>query len=115
MAALAVLLGALVPLLAQAGYRLSGDRAWLQVCSANGVREIAVDPLFSPSGDEEAAPSGKCAWCKLHATVGMPSSGRHLSFISPRSSASAGPAEIDVPPLLPVWTPAYPRAPPVRS
>lgn len=51
-ASFAMVFGALAPVLAQAGYRLSGERIWQELCTTEGVRYVLteVESEFSRRG-----------------------------------------------------------------
>ena len=78
LAALALVMGALAPTVAQAMVA-GGDRAdWLEVCSVSGMVWVNADT--GESGDRQpdgGAPMGggsqHCAWCTLHGgATGLP-------------------------------------------
>ncbi len=112
MTALVVLLGALVPLISQAGYQLSGDEAWLEICTANGIERIALDADTNSSGGEGNASTGSCAWCNLHSgSPGVPSADAAFPLLHGENTA---PYQVAFDPLRPHidWPTARPRAPP---
>ena len=112
MTTLVILLGSLVPLISQAGYQLSGDAAWLEICTANGIDRVAVDAGPESSGERNAA-SGSCAWCTLHAGFACVPS-RDIVFPA-FDRDPTGPSQTVRTPHrpLPGWPAALPRAPPL--
>lgn len=110
MAAWAFLLGTLVPLISQVGYRAFGDPAWLEVCTANGFERVAIDADPAESeGDPSAQP---CQWCRLHSGTGCaPTSA--ITFLVPCAGATVWTAPSPRPPQARLaWSAAQPRAPP---
>jgi hypothetical protein len=112
MTALVVLLGALTPLISQAGYRLSGDETWLEICTVKGIERIALDADTDSSGGEADPTSGSCPWCNLHScSQGIPIQDAPFP-VSHGDNAASYPVAYD--PVRPHfdWPTAQPRAPP---
>jgi hypothetical protein len=112
MTSLVILLGALTPLISQAGYQLSGDPAWLEICTANGIERIALEVDADSSGGEGKASTGSCAWCNLHSgSPGVPTPDAIFPVLRGDNAAVFQIASV---PLRshPDWPTARPRAPP---
>lgn len=107
---LAVLASALIPLGAQAGYAASGDPAWFEICTANGLARVRSEADSQEEG--QAVHQQPCKWCKYQSglvvlLVGeVPLPGPFAGGCV-RLLAQSGFME----PRL-VWSTAQPRAPP---
>lgn len=55
MAAWSIRLCTLVPLISQVAYRASGDQAWLEVCTADGLKRVEIDHDPDERGHEPFA------------------------------------------------------------
>jgi hypothetical protein len=112
MTALVILLGALTPLISQAGYQLSGDETWLEICTANGIERIALGADADSSGGEDKPSTGTCAWCNLHAGFpGVPTPDATFPILHGGDAASY-PVAYDPLRSHLDWPTARPRAPP---
>jgi hypothetical protein len=102
---------ALLPALSQALAAVTGERAWAEVCTAQGARWVPVDD-GAPTDAGRAAPA--CAWCVASA---------HGPALLPRPAAWVAPALAHVPPCAPAatsavstaWVHPHPRGPPSRT
>lgn len=69
LAALALLLGALAPAMAQVVVDARGEAGWVQVCNSSGMLWVQLEPDADAGSDSPAAPmadaAGHCPWCKL--------------------------------------------------
>ncbi len=111
MAALVILLGALVPLVAQAAAQRAGGPSGLQLCTAQGMRYLAADPAASPEEGGHSAFAAKCPLCTLQAALPPPVAHR-LPSDDRAGCTRALPLSAGVPPAPSHWRPANPRAPP---
>lgn len=112
-AALAILVAALMPAIAQATSALSGGQAWLEVCTVYGVERIAVDADPDAQGGQNPARM-VCPWCHLH--VGLPGVAAFASVIPVDYGASrvtTALCEQHVPRTRVSATSSRPRAPPL--
>lgn len=99
---------ALLPALSQALAAVTGERAWAEVCTAQGARWVPVD-TGAPADVERAAQA--CAWCVASA---------HGPALLPRPAAWAAPALAHVLPRAfdttavgsTAWVHPHPRGPP---
>lgn len=109
-AAWSILLSTLVPLISQAGYRASGDQAWLEVCTADGFERVAIDPDPGERGHDLFAQP--CQWCKLQSSAGcVPPS--EFAFMVPCAQRTSWTTPSPRPPQARLaWSAAQPRAPP---
>jgi len=107
---LAMLASALLPFTAQAGYALSGEAAWLEVCSANGVERMRADG--EPLDEAPAAHQTPCKWCKHQFGLGI----LPVREILPSDPFPKGAVRLPAPRGFlrphPVWAAAQARAPP---
>jgi Protein of unknown function (DUF2946) len=119
LAALALVMGALAPTVAQAMVS-GGDRAdWLEVCSVSGMVWVNADT--GESGDRQpdgGAPMGgasqHCAWCTLHGgAAGLPPADAVAGL--PERPTDLPPAFYLAPVTASVWMPAHSRGPPQAS
>ncbi|AUL99697.1 hypothetical protein B4966_05610 [Rhodocyclaceae bacterium] len=111
MAALAILLGALVPLLARAAAQRAGGPPGLQLCTAQGMRYLAADPAASQEDGGHYALAAKCPLCTLQAALPPPVAQLPSNDRGGRAGAPL-PLGAGVPPAPSHWCPANPRAPP---
>lgn len=97
-ASFAMVFGALAPVLAQAGYRLSGERIWQELCTTEGVRYVLTEVESESTGGGSRA-SAPCQFCSLFAScLPAPASKRVLPLVvgapSLRSVSSLCPGSI---------------------
>lgn len=111
-ASFAMVFGALAPVLAQAGYRLSGERIWQELCTTEGVRYVLteVESELTGGGSRASAP---CQFCSLFAScLPAPASKRVLPLVvgAPVFALSEQPLpRLDLP-----WPARCSRAPPAQ-
>ncbi|HLT25729.1 MAG TPA: DUF2946 domain-containing protein [Zeimonas sp.] len=108
---------ALLPSLSYALARAVGIDA-TEICTSTGIvrpaaRDAAVPGAAAlPAGDEDARPSGSCAWCLAQAgCVGLPPPERACAAIAPHTHFFA-PEPLDSTPRVRFVPSARPRAPP---
>lgn len=115
LALLAVWSLALLPTLSQALAARTGERGWIEVCTAQGSRWVPLgQPTPSMSGGPAAGAAAAfehCPWCGTNAPD---------AALPPPSSAGLAPSPVEPaavavrpqPPASPTWPDARPRAPP---
>lgn len=110
-AALAVLMAALAPAVAQA--LVSGNgAAWVEVCTAQGARWISVDDAGDPSTTKAMHGLEHCPYCSLQLpTADLPPT-PPAALPAPVRVAAFPPAFAAAPRTLHAWVSAQPRAPP---
>jgi Protein of unknown function (DUF2946) len=114
LAALAMVVGALAPALAQALGSAAGAN-WIEVCTAQGSRWVAADST-APLQDRGAAmPVDDCAYCSSNAQpLGMAPA--PVAAVVPACGDGApAPVVRPAPRTVVAWLVAQPRAPPVRA
>ena len=124
LALVAVMFAALAPALANAfGINNMGPAAWIELCSGQGTKRIAVDSAGEPivSGDASGSTqtaahlAEHCPFCHVeHAQVGLRPA---LSTTVPRSLAHQAFPTLVYVAARPshAWAPALARAPPTAS
>lgn len=113
-AAFAMLAAALVPALSQAAYRASGDLRWLEICTASGIRHVAVDAGSQVPGDEASRPASACAFCSLFAGA-LPVPWVALDVPAAQGADIGAAFSLPLPRPRPPWVASRPRAPPIRA
>lgn len=117
LAALAMVLGAVAPAVAQALVASSDRTDWVEVCSASGMMWVKVDAPDAGSKDTGAplhTSSKHCPWCSLHGGVsGLPPSA--LSVAGFASATTPLPPYADLIAASPAWSPTQARAPPFAA
>jgi Protein of unknown function (DUF2946) len=114
LAALAMVVAALAPALAQALGPAAGV-TWIEVCTAQGSRWVAADGT-APLQDRGAAmPVDDCAYCSSSAQpLGMAPA--PVAAVVPACGDDApGTVVRPAPRTMVAWLVAQPRAPPVRA
>jgi len=117
---LVMLLSVLLPTVAQAVVRASGQAHWVQVCSTSGM--VWVNAVNSAEPSEHApSPAGplgdwsqQCPWCALHGgAAGLPTQDWALAGFT---AATEGlPAWGSTAPVSAIWAVAHARAPPTLA
>lgn len=109
---------ALLPSLSYALARAAGiDGA--EICTSTGIVRPAangaaerVEPA-TPAGDEDARPSGACAWCLAQAAfVALPPPEHEARGAAAPTADASAPVSLDSPPRVRFVPHARPRAPP---
>lgn len=113
-ATFAILVTALAPALSQAAYRASGDAMWLEICTASGIRHVAVDAGPEETGNDLAPAVKVCVFCSLFAGA-LPAPWGAIGVPAVRGEALGAIFSLPLPrPRLP-WAAAHPRAPPALA
>lgn len=85
--ALALLLGALAPAVAQVTVAARGDAGWVQICGVSGVTwvQVGTDAVAEPAGQGEHPGDGArhCPWCHLGGSAGLPPVAWRLAVAEP--------------------------------
>jgi hypothetical protein len=113
LAALALLLGALAPAVAQGLVEARGESGWVQVCSASGMLwvQIDADAGTGAPGEPMADGAGHCPWCKLGGgATGLPPV--QTALVLPDLQGAQPQAHFRSAPLSMGRVTAQPRAPP---
>ena len=115
---------ALLPTLAHARAFGAGDGThWLEVCTPQGVRWVAVADSATPGAADLPAPPVSvaghlehCPWCPpAHADCPVLPVPRASFAVAPAGAGKPGLRFVQAQPAAPPWRPAQPRAPPTRS
>ena len=123
LAALAVLWGALLPVVSHAvvAHQVS-DKGWVEVCTATGMAWVnSADAGLASASDQPQGDSGSgmnmttCDWCATHNPLtGLPTVPQPL--VAPLMFGADVPAAfLHAPRPLFVWAAAHSRAPPVSA
>jgi len=113
-AAFAMLVVALAPVLSQMADRASGDVAWLEICTASGIRHVPADAGSQDPADDGDRAAGPCMFCSLSAGV-LPTPSCALDVPAAQGGDAVAALGLHLPrPRLP-WPASHPRAPPVRA
>lgn len=113
-ATFAMLVAALAPALSQAAYRASGDLRWLEICTASGIRHIAVDAGPQDPGDDPARPASACVFCSLFAdALPVPCGALDVPVLQDEDIGVV--FSLQLPRPRPLWAASHPRAPPIRA
>ncbi|CAM5396859.1 hypothetical protein TMEC54S_02526 [Thauera mechernichensis] len=107
----AMLLAALAPTLSQAAYRASGDARWLEICTAAGMRYVAVNTAPQDPADELARTAGGCVFCSLFASA-LPAAWGGADVPSAQGEDISPAFSLHPPRPRPPWVVSSPRAPP---
>jgi hypothetical protein len=99
---------ALLPTLAQALAHAGGGTHWVEVCSAQGARWVALDDRAAP---ETAPQAPVCTWC-LTTPFALPSPAAALAADARGAPLRVGPAAAAAPPRPLAWRAPPPRGPP---
>jgi len=99
---------ALLPTLAQALAHAGGGTHWVQVCTAQGARWVALDDRPAPDPLPQAA---VCNWC-LSTPFALPPPVAALPADARGAAFAASPAAADAPPRRAGWRAPPPRGPP---
>lgn len=119
LAALAVLWGALLPVVSHAvAAHQSSTSGWVEVCTATGMAWVASADDALPSQSDSSAPGmnmAGCDWCATHSPLaGWPAVAQ--PSVAPLALAPQVPAAfLNAPRPLFVWAAAQSRAPPVSA
>jgi Protein of unknown function (DUF2946) len=118
-ALVAALAMAVMPTLSRAMAFANGEDGWAQVCTAQGMKMVAVADLGTPADPSAPSSSGAsldhCKYCTASAGA-APLPAAPASVPVPLAQASAAPAAFfHAPRTLFAWASAQPRAPPVLS
>ena len=119
LAALAVLLGALMPVLSHAvAAHQVGSSGWVEVCTATGMAWVnSMDNEATPDADSPAKGMNMagCDWCATHSPLAsLPTVAQPLA--TPLAFGPQVPvAFLQAPRPLFVWAAAQSRAPPVSA
>ena len=113
LASLALLVLALAPALSQS---LGGASrtAWIEVCSAAGMRLVASGAPSAPGDDDTAwlNPLAHCPGCGNHLPAWAPPPALARVAVEPAAGDALPRAFLAAPHTLPVWRSAQPRGPP---
>jgi hypothetical protein len=110
----AMLVAALAPALSQAVYRASGDLRWLEICTASGIRHIAVDAGPQDPGDDVTRPASACVFCSLFAAaLPLPWGAPDVPVV--QGEAVGAVFSLHLPRPRPPWADSRPRAPPIPA
>lgn len=113
-ATFAILVAALAPALSQAAYRASGDAMWLEICTASGIRHVAVDAGPVETGNDLAPAVKVCVFCSLFAGA-LPAPWGAVDVPAVQGEALGAIFALYLPrPRLP-WAASHPRAPPALA
>lgn len=117
LAALAMVLGAVAPAVAQTLIASSDRSDWVEVCSASGMMWVKVDAPDAGNkgiGTPLHASAKHCPWCSLHGGVsGLPPTA--LLVDSFASAPAPLPPYADLIAVSPAWSPTQARAPPFAA
>lgn len=117
---LAMVFAALVPTVSNALALATGSTQWVEICTAQGARWVAVDDAADTAdGSSQPASAGAhldhCPFCHLGAPGWAPPPATPMWL--PLPAVQAGPPErfLTAPHTAHVWCTAQPRAPPLFS
>ncbi|WP_168734212.1 DUF2946 domain-containing protein [Pseudothauera nasutitermitis] len=113
----AVLLGALAPTVSRALLAdARGDSAWMEVCTPDGMMQVAVGAGGTDGPGDAAGSMDACAYCCPHAgsfaLLPQVAQGWQLSAVTADVHARSPSV---VPRAQSAWAPLQPRAPPSLS
>ncbi len=117
LAMLALVFGALAPVVTQAMVRASGPSDWIQICSVSGMSWVKADTGEVAKQDQKApadASSHQCPWCSLHAGAAGAPPVHLMPPALPLPALQPVPALASASSAL-VWNNAHPRAPPLSA
>lgn len=117
LAALALVFGALAPVVTQAMVRASGPSDWVEICSVSGMSWVKADTGEVATEDQQPmgdSASHHCPWCALHGGAAGAPSVHALPALGPLPSLQPAQALVSVSSPL-VWNDAHPRAPPLSA
>ncbi|MEY4980323.1 MAG: hypothetical protein RLZZ352_2593 [Pseudomonadota bacterium] len=118
---LVMLLAALLPTVAQAVVRASGQAQWVQVCSASGMFWVHAQSGEPRGTDDSAAPKSpaddaslSCPWCPLHGgAAGLPADTSCFKGLATVADLPHAPRLAA--PVFGLWASAHARAPPASA
>lgn len=119
--ALVMLMSACLPALAMVWGPQSSSTHWVNVCSAQGSRWVAVTDdgelqTDSPSNGSPTGTSSHCPWCLSHApTLPLPDASGLYVAVVPLAPLPRPLAWLHGPHQQHAWSPLQSRAPPVLS
>jgi hypothetical protein len=99
---------ALLPTLAQALAHAGGGTHWVEVCTAQGARWVALDDRAAP---ETATQAPVCTWC-LTTPFALPPPAAALAADAHGAPLRVGPAAAAALPRPLAWRAPPPRGPP---
>jgi hypothetical protein len=127
LAAWAVLLGSLLPVLSHAVVaHTAGENGWVEVCTVSGMAWVrqADDASASASNSQTPQPGdaggtlagmGSCDWCATHAPItGLPSLNA-VAHLPALALPAFPPAFLQTPRTPSVWATAQTRGPPALA
>lgn len=110
-AALAILLGGLLPPLSHALPSAEGGRSFVQVCTVAGMKRVPVDEPRADN-DESVFLAERCAFCATHGQPAMLPPGLTPVLVLPRERDRFPWLYDHEPPPQFVWIVPIPRGPP---
>jgi hypothetical protein len=117
-ACLAVLMGAVAPVLSHAFQPAPGGAGWVEVCTAMGQQMVHIDGAAAePSKGKQADDHARahCPYCSSHAVqLGLPPASSPVLFV-PTLHHGLPALFFAAPRTLFAWSTAQPRGPPRRS
>lgn len=108
---------AMMPTLSRVWASTQGQGAWVEICTAQGMRWVSADEAGTSGPGTPAAPAAgdHCPYCSLAHTPVVPAAAV-ASVMTPPAGADALPALfLHAPRTLFAWASAQPRAPPSLS
>ncbi|MFP5467353.1 MAG: DUF2946 family protein [Gammaproteobacteria bacterium] len=118
LAMVALLAGALSPVVAQAVVAGADRSDWIEVCGVSGMMWVKADTGEVSNGlpDEDGQPvsdvTSSCPWCVMHAGGNGLVPAQWPAFVLSARLTGLPPALPAAPALSVVWAPAHSRAPP---
>lgn len=124
LALVAMLALVLMPVMSRALASQAGGKSWIEICSAQGSRWVALNDVAPASAiDGDSVPDDglsltgsldHCSYCSLSQTTpGLPAVPQVL--VLPLRHAQLPPLFFQAPRRLHVWSTAQSRAPPTRA
>ncbi|MFY7941570.1 MAG: DUF2946 domain-containing protein [Burkholderiaceae bacterium] len=120
LALFAMLAAVLLPTLSHAVHAAKGDSIWVEVCTAQGARFVALgeDPGADRSSDQGSSNAKKhsesCPYCGSSPAMGLPPAAAGAVWV-PHVSALEPPLFLHAAHTLFAWRTAQPRGPPSFS
>ena len=114
--ALVVMLAlALLPTVSHALALQRGGSAWVEVCTPQGMKLVAVDGSEAPAPLQAAGHLEHCPACVLQHIDAAPPPTPPALLPLPLEAAAVPPLFLHAPHTLHAWRTAQPRGPPTRS
>jgi hypothetical protein len=120
LALFAMLAAVLLPTLSHAVHAAKGDSIWVEVCTAQGARFVALgeDPGSDRFSDQNSSNAKKhsesCPYCGSSPAMGLPPAAAGATWV-PHVSALEPPLFLHAAHTLFAWRTAQPRGPPSFS